>query len=316
MQVRLNCVDMFDKRMSIKSTRTLLDFCDLESRLMKTLVQHNLLSPFHAITVGIGRKHLEMQKQRKDEGGHNLASKLISLGLGPGEGNGTASSSTASELMDNYQYQPIFGGEREQYLKSNFDDAVGQDNLLFKSTELSVWMLQVLQEPNILDAESFGLFFSTEEKCYRRQSLDSRSSTVGDSAASADYEFLLPQKHIRTKTLLSKHTEKIEVQRNQIVLWRFTSVKNDLAFSVDLNGRSLLGAKKYSSSSEEIFGSLEIASSTSGVGNLVGNGLCELKFDNKYAKVQPCLICMLYMQLGGSLGQLALTLLYFAFPPR
>jgi hypothetical protein len=105
-----------------------------------------------------------------------------------------------------------------------------------------------------------------------------------------EYSFLLPDKHIKTKMVLSKHTEKIEVQRGQIVLWRFSSSKADLAFSVDLNGRSLLGAKRYTSAGDEIFGSLEMTPSTSGVGNLVGNGLCELKFDNKYTKVRTFVV--------------------------
>jgi hypothetical protein len=297
---------MFGKRLQIKSTRSLLDFCDLESRLMKPLVLHNLLSPFHNITVGICNKHQEdLRRHRREEhSGHNLASKLISLGLGA-EGGG--SSSSADPLLEHFQHQPIFAGDRDQYLKAGFSSAVGEENLMFKSTELGVWMLQVLQEPSILDTESFGLFFSTEEKCYRRQSLEASSHDASLSEITSDYAFLLPSKYMKSKTVLSKHTEKIEVQRGQVVLWRFTSAKHDLGFSVDLNGRALLGAKRYPSASDEVLGSLEMASSTAGVGNLVGNGLCELKFDNKYAGVGGgyrrvlVLFCFLLCRCGCSL---------------
>jgi hypothetical protein len=289
---------MFGQRLVRKSTRSLLDFCELEARLLPVLAAHNLLSPFHSITMGIVKKHSEWRGQRREEGGGGLASRLISLGLGgesshgqedsQGQGQGQGQLGPAeSHFMQNFQYTPIFGGDRDQYLKLKFDESVGKENLLFKSTELGVWMLQVLREPAILESASFAYFFSTAEKCYRRQNLETigGSGSGSGSESVSEYTFLLPPKHIKTKTVLSKHTEKIEVQRGQIVLWRFTSSKNDMAFSVDLDGRSLLGAKKYPSSGDEIFGSLEMTPSTAGVGNLVGNGLCELKFDNKYAKV-------------------------------
>lgn len=264
---------------------------------MKILVHDNLLSPFHNITMGISEKHLESQRQKKDDMGHQLANKLISLSMGPAEGDSRPSS--PSVLMENFQHKPIFGGDREQYLKANFDDDVGQENLLFKSTELGVWMLQVLhspslsphqsalfwplytlaytppvclltpvtlcallqvlQEPNILESIDFCLFFSTEEKCYRRQSLESASIGSGCGDIAPEYSLLLPSSHIKTKTVLSKHTERLEVQRGQIVLWRFSSSK-DMAFSVMLNSRSLLGAKRYPSASGDVVGSLEVTS--------------------------------------------------------
>jgi len=289
-EVVLTCVDMFDKRLILKSTRTLLDFCDLESRLMSALAEHNLLSPFHTITMGIVQKHLEWRHQKRDEGGNKLANKFISLGIGPEQDAGGGSqtdlaTASSSQLMQNFQHSPIFGGARDLYLKSKFDESIGQENLMLKSTELGVWMLQVLREPSVLESPSFASFFSTAEKCYRRQQLEAGIGADGPGEAVTEYSFLLPVKHLKTKTVLSKHTEKIEVQRGQIVLWRFTSSKNDVAFSVELDGRSLLGGKKYPSSREELFGSLEMVSSTAGVGNLVGNGLCELKFDNKFAKL-------------------------------
>ena len=285
---------MFEKRLVQCCSRCLLDFCDLEGRLWKLLAGHNLPSPFHNITVGIEKKHFEWKQMKKAEiAGHNITTKFINFGKTTGANISTFE--VNSEKQHSFRYEPIFGGDRELYTKANYEKEMGDENFILKSSELQVWMQQLINQPDILDCDDFGMFFCPEEKSFRRQNID-LDEIDRDTISSIDYALLLPSKHIRTKTLLSKHTEKIEVQRGQIVLWRFSSSKSDVSFAVDLDGRSLLGAKKYPSSSEEVFGSLEMVSSTAGVGNLVGNGLCELKFENKYTKV-VVIFCTLYVAL-------------------
>lgn len=278
-QIRLQCTDMFGERKQFRSTRNLLDFCDLECRLMKVLTDLNLLSPFHELTMAVRRMYMEEQK--KDD--HNLANRFLNINLGHDLSN--------KEQLETMQYRPLFGADREKYARTMFDESLSQNDLIFKSTELKGWLVSLLNEPEVLDTISFGLFFSEEELCYRKQNIDNGETCPENHS---DYAYLLAPKHMKTKTLISKHIEKIEVQRGQIVVWRFSSKFHDLAFSVDLNGRSLLGPKKYPSSSQEIFGSIEMTSSTSGVGNLVGNGLCEIKFDNKYSKMMAPTVLKYY----------------------
>jgi hypothetical protein len=271
--------------------RSYLDFCDLETHLLKFIL-FNQISPCPLAAASLIRK----SKQNKMSSNDPFSSIL------------RATSGNDSQDAASQSYEAYYSEDRSSYLISNYSPLsspppsstasqstssipptpasastslpLTSEDIPNKHTDLLLWLQQLFTFQNIIQIFPFLKFFSNFELNYRQ------NSSVSDTEVT-EFDFILPKKGEKNKQILTKFSLPFEVQFGQIIIWRFRSLKNDISFSIDLFGEPLLVSKRYASSREDITGVMQIPAIINGKqwGTMNGTCICEVKFENKYAGV-------------------------------
>jgi hypothetical protein len=277
--------------------RSYLDFCDLETHLMKFILS-NQISPCPLVAASLIRK----SKQNKTLTNDTFTSIL--------RATSTTNGNDSQEL-----YEPYFSEDRSSYLLSNYSFPSSSpsppssssstssstifDEIQNKNSDLLIWFQQLLTSQSIIESLPFLKFFSPYEMNFRQntESLPLDLTTTMTTHQVTEFDFILPKKNEKNKQILTKFSLTFEVQVGQIIIWNFRSFKNDLSFSIELSGEPFLVSKRYASSREEISGVMQIPAMINGKQWSVGTAggatcICEVKFENKYAGVSNLAFCL------------------------
>lgn len=256
--------------------RSYLDICDLEVHLRIEIPFHEDIPECPLIGSTVIRK----QKMKSSDPFGALRRATIGGDL----------------ISVEKEYSAYFADDRTCYLRNAFDV---EEDIESKTLELDAWFHDIFHRPAVLELNSIAKFLNKEEKSFRKNS-------DGIDRELNEYDYLVPKKSVKSKQVMSKFTIPVEVQVGDILVWRFRSKSNDVAYGIDINGEPVLGMRRYASSKEEVVGIMQVPDVVGGKA-LAGRAVCEMKFDNKYAGVsillmlhvytQPCVCC--YADVSG-----------------
>lgn len=240
--------------------RSYLDFCDLDAHIRAEV---------HSLDIQqcplLGANAIRKQKVKPSDPFGVLRRATI--------GGEVATSSK--------EYTPLFADDRNSYMISLFD--VDED-IQSKIQDLTEWMAHIMRKPAVLELTAIARFLNIEEKCFRR-------CPVRPDREVSDYDFLVPQKSLKSKQLLTKFVLPIEVCHGDILVWRFRSKPHDVAYGIDVGDAQILPSRRYASGREEVFGMMQVPDMLNGQ-PWTGKAVCDIKFENKYAGVGDVSVCV------------------------
>jgi hypothetical protein len=239
--------------------RSYLDFCDLDAHI-RAEIPYNVDIPDCPL---IGASVIRKQRMKSsDPFGALRRATIGGVDLTPAE----------------KEYSPHFAEDRTCYFRNAFE---AEEDIESKTPQLAAWFNHIANEPAVLQLNTMAKFLNKEEKCFRKNS-------EGIDRELTEYDYLVPKKSIKAKQLMSKFGFPVEVQVGDILVWRFRSKSNDVAYGIDIGGEPVLGLRRYASSKEEVLGVMQVPDVVGGRA-LSGRAVCEMKFENKYAGVSATL---------------------------
>ena len=109
--------------------------------------------------------------------------------------------------------------------------------------------------------------------------LDFLTSTNGESCeeSSVDLmEFLLEDAQEKSINVVKKHSVKLDVKTGEYIVWKFSTKKRDIGFSIDINAENILTYQRYNSHEKAIENILKSPV----------DGVATLLWDNTYSKLR------------------------------
>lgn len=229
--------------------RSYVDFVELDRRLRKRFPRSNIL-PLPLDAAEVVEKGLA-DKEKSSKRSFRIGKEALSL---------TAARDAILTTFDATS-SPMNG-------QSNAFRVVGKyhENFHEKVSALDHYLVGLLTLHEIVSSDDIMLFLDEEA---------SSMEVDPDSLLTlSEHDLLLLNAPLNKCTVRRSEERSFQVFAGQYVLWRFSTVDFDIGFSVLLNGETKIPYTRYKSHEKMVCGTLEVTQ----------NGVCELKWDNSYAR--------------------------------
>jgi hypothetical protein len=245
------------ENLSFNVDRSYVDFVDLDRRLRKKFPRTDITTLPLDQSVLVEKAFLDRRRSAGISGS-------LSVSAVPGNG-GSFSHSLQASNRDSFSFresiiQPSFSSNKSLRVK-DFDE-----DIYLKVEAVDSYMVSLLSLHEVVVSDEIMLFLDEEASSMAVDPESLLPITVHD--------LLLMNEPINKRNVsrLQEHT--FQVRPGQFVVWKFSTIKYDIGFSVELNGESKIAFTRYKSHESAICGAFEANQSA----------ICKLKWDNSYAK--------------------------------